>query len=125
MCIEMIRKKKMLVFASVVVAIKSHYYFFKVECANMDITEVTSSYIVAVPQWATVIMKHTLYLSMTPSDRPSSTWMGQFCTVRNLSDGPLHGEQHFCKNKKLVLLKTKLLPMESCRRLANLQKGER
>ena len=33
-CIEMIRKKKMLVFASVVVAIKSHYYFFKVECAN-------------------------------------------------------------------------------------------
>ena len=42
----------MLVFVSVVVAIKSHYYFFKVECANMDITEVTSSYIVAVPQGA-------------------------------------------------------------------------
>ena len=60
---------------------------------------------------------------MTPSDRPSSPWMGQFCTVRNLSDGPLHGEQHFCKNKKLVLLKTKLFQMESCRQLANLPKG--
>ena len=123
-CIEMIRKKKMLVFVSVVVAIKSHYYFFKVECAIH--TGKSRLFCIALfRRGLKVITKHTPYLSMTPSDRPSSPWMGQFCTVRNLSDGPLHGEQHFCKNKKLVLLKTKLLPMESCRQLANLQKGER